>query len=78
MFENSVQYLGVVNFQLGLLNLFPYFALDGGHTLDGFLQFFVGNEDVRMILLIIAMGLMVLLMRIFRPMKRFEAMMAII
>ena len=44
LFENSVQYVGYLNLQLGRINLYPIFVLDGAKIVHGLLRGIMGNE----------------------------------
>jgi Zn-dependent protease len=50
LFENTVQYLAVINIKLGRFNLFPLLVLDGGKVVDGFLRLFVQDQMARIIM----------------------------
>jgi len=44
LFENSVQYVGYLNLQLGRINLYPIFVLDGAKIVHGLLRGIMGNQ----------------------------------
>lgn len=47
LFENSAQYVAVMNIRLARLNLIPLLILDGGKVVDGLLRFIVTDQSTR-------------------------------
>lgn len=51
LFENSLQYLSIANFRLGMFNLIPFYfpphiALDGGNAMAGVIRLFTENPTI--------------------------------
>lgn len=57
LFENTVQYVAVINYRLGKLNLIPLAVLDGGRIFHGALRLVVSGDAAMIATLLLSLAL---------------------
>lgn len=62
-FENALQFVTLINYELGVFNLFPILGLDGSKVLHGLLRSVVADDTAALITLFLTIPTVYLLMR---------------